>query len=43
MRASEVINQATGEKYKTLLFDILLDQAVPEEYFEDFEIPVKAT
>ena len=39
MRESQVIDQKTKAVYKTLLFDILLDNSVPEEYFVDFEIP----
>ena len=39
MRESYVKDQKTGASYKTLLFDIQLDNTVPEEYFVDFEIP----
>lgn len=39
MRESHVKDQKTGASYKTLLFDIQLDNTVPEEYFVDFEIP----
>lgn len=39
MRESHVKDQKTGVSYKTLLFDIQLDNTVPEEYFVDFEIP----
>ena len=39
MRESHVKDQKTGAIYKTLLFDIQLDNTVPEEYFVDFEIP----
>ncbi len=39
MRKSQIINQKTKEVYQTLLFDIQLDNTVPEEYFLDFEIP----
>ncbi|MBR1416997.1 MAG: DUF3427 domain-containing protein [Bacilli bacterium] len=39
MRESKVIDQKTKAVYKTLLFDIKLDNPVPEEYFVDFEIP----
>lgn len=39
MRESNVKDQKTGATYKTLLFDIKLDNIVPEEYFVDFEIP----
>lgn len=39
MRESHVKDQKTGASYKTLLFDIKLDNTVPEEYFVDFEIP----
>ena len=39
MRESQVIDKSNGNAYKTLLFDILLDNEVPEEYFIDFEIP----
>lgn len=38
-RESKVVNQKTKEISKTLLFDIVLDNPVPEEYFIDFEIP----
>lgn len=41
MRESHVKDQKTGASYKTLLFDIQLDNTVPEEYFVDFEIPNK--
>lgn len=41
MRESEVINQLTNERHKTLLFDIKLDNPVPDEYHIDFEIPKK--
>lgn len=39
MRESHVKDQKTGASYKTLLFDIQLDNTVPKEYFVDFEIP----
>lgn len=39
MKESHVKDQKTGDSYKTLLFDIQLDNTVPEEYFVDFEIP----
>ena len=39
LRESKVIDQRTNAIYNTLLFDILLDNTVPEEYFIDFEIP----
>lgn len=39
MRESHIKDQKTGAIYKTLLFDIQLDNTVPEEYFVDFEIP----
>ena len=39
MRESQVVDQKTKAIYKTLLFDIQLDNTVPEEYFVDFEIP----
>lgn len=39
MRESHIKDQKTGASYKTLLFDIQLDNTVPEEYFVDFEIP----
>ena len=39
MKESHVKDQKTGDSYKTLLFDIQLDNTVPEEYFADFEIP----
>lgn len=39
MMESHVKDQKTGASYKTLLFDIQLDNTVPEEYFVDFEIP----
>ena len=39
LRESRVVDQRTKAEYKTLLFDILLDNTVPEEYFIDFEIP----
>lgn len=39
MRESHVKDQKTCASYKTLLFDIQLDNTVPEEYFVDFEIP----
>lgn len=39
MKESHVKDQKTGASYKTLLFDIQLDNTVPEEYFVDFEIP----
>jgi hypothetical protein len=28
-----------GQKYPTLLFDVILDNKVPSEYYLDFEIP----
>ena len=28
-----------GVRHPTLLFDIILDNEIPEEYFVDFEIP----
>ena len=39
IRESSVINATNKEEYKTLLFDISLDNEVPEEYRLDFEIP----
>ena len=39
MRESKVIDQRTKAVFNTLLFDILLDNTVPEDYFVDFEIP----
>ena len=39
MRESQVVDKSNRNAYKTLLFDILLDNEVPEEYFIDFEIP----
>lgn len=41
VRESQVIDKKTKEINKTLLFDILLDNEVPEEYFIDFEIPTE--
>lgn len=41
MRESKVTDKKTKAVYKTLLFDIELDNTVPEEYFVDFEIPNK--
>lgn len=41
VRESQVIYKKTKEINKTLLFDILLDNEVPEEYFIDFEIPTE--
>lgn len=41
VRESQVIDKKTKEINKTLLFDILLDDEVPEEYFIDFEIPTE--
>lgn len=38
MRESSVIDQKTQLIYKTLLFDIQLDNVVPQEYHVDFEI-----
>ena len=38
VRESQVIDKKTKEINKTLLFDILLDNEVLEEYFIDFEI-----
>lgn len=38
VRDSKVIDQKTNDIYKTLLFDIKLDNSVPEEYHIDFEI-----
>lgn len=39
MRKSQVIDQENGQTYQTLLFDIVLDNEVPDEYHVDFEIP----
>lgn len=39
MRESKVIDQRTKAVFNTLLFDIILDNTVPEDYFVDFEIP----
>lgn len=39
MRESNIKDQKTGATYKILLFEIKLDNIVPEEYFVDFEIP----
>ena len=39
MRKSQVIDQENGQAYQTLLFDIVLDNEVPDEYHVDFEIP----
>lgn len=39
MRESKVIDHKTNAIYKTLLFDIKLDNIIPSEYFVDFEIP----
>ena len=33
--------EENGVKHQTLLFDIILDNEVPEEYHLDFEIPEK--
>lgn len=41
VRESQVIDKKTKEINKTLLFDILLDNEVPKEYFIDFEIPTE--
>jgi superfamily II DNA or RNA helicase len=41
VRDSKVIDKTNGNEYKTLLFDIRLDNTVPEEYHIDFEIPEK--
>ncbi|MBR0461535.1 MAG: DUF3427 domain-containing protein [Erysipelotrichaceae bacterium] len=41
MRESKVVNQNTGKEFRTLLFDILLDNVVPKEYHIDFEVPDK--
>lgn len=41
VRESQVIDKKTKEINKTLLFDILLDNEVPEKYFIDFEIPTE--
>lgn len=41
VRDSKVIDKTTNDEYKTLLFDIRLDNVVPEEYHIDFEIPEK--
>ena len=41
VRESQVIDKKTKEINKTLLFDILLDNEVPAEYFIDFEIPIE--
>ena len=37
----ESYTEENGEKFNTLLFDIKLDNEVPEEYHIDFEIPKK--
>lgn len=37
----ESFTEEDGKKYPTLLFDIILDQEVPKEYYLDFEIPSK--
>lgn len=39
VRDSKVIDQKTNDIYNTLLFDIKLDNIVPDEYHIDFEIP----
>ncbi|MCF0106705.1 MAG: DUF3427 domain-containing protein, partial [Holdemanella sp.] len=39
MRSSQVINTDTGKVNDTLLFDIILDNEVPEKYHLDFNIP----
>lgn len=36
----ESYTEENGQKHPTLLFDILLDHTVPEEYHLDFEIPL---
>ena len=41
MRDSKVIDQENGNEYSTLLFDIELDNEVPEEYRLDFNVPTK--
>lgn len=41
VRDSKVIDKTSNDEYKTLLFDIRLDNVVPEEYHIDFEIPEK--
>ena len=38
-RESEVIEKSSGVKHDTLLFDIILEKEVPNEYWFDFEIP----
>ncbi len=38
-RVSQVTDQKTGAKFKTLLYDIQLDNVVPDDYLLDFEIP----
>lgn len=35
----ESFTEENGKKYPTLLFDIVLDNPVPKDYFLDFEIP----
>ena len=39
VRESTVINQKSNKINKTFLFDIKLDNIVPDEYHIDFEIP----
>ena len=39
----ESFTEENGKKYPTLLFDIVLDNAVPSDYYLDFEIPEEKT
>lgn len=34
-----LITEEDGKKHSSLLYDIVLDDEVPEDYYIDFEIP----
>lgn len=38
----DLYTEEDGVKHSTLLYDIVLDNEVPEDYYMDFEIPKKA-